>query len=63
MWGACLCVWPPAIVLQVAEGTVNEAGSELSTGDEEGVHRHQLTPEVGRRGLGDVHWHCHRGNT
>lgn len=40
----CLCVWPPAIPLQVAEGAVDEAGSELSTGDEEGVNRYQLTP-------------------
>lgn len=63
MRSACLCVWPPPITLQVAEGAVDEAGSELSTGDEEGVNRHQLTPEVGRRGLSDVHWHCHRGNT
>ena len=59
----CHCVSPPAITLQVAEGTVDEAGGELSSGDEEGVNRHQLTPEVGRRGLSDVHWHCHRGNT
>lgn len=56
-------VLPPPAVLQVAEGAVDEAGSELSTGDEEGVNRHQLTPEVGRRGLSDVHWHCHRGDT
>lgn len=59
----CLCAWPPAIALQVAEGAVDEAGSELSGGDEEGVNRHQLPPEVGRRGLGDVHRNCHRGDT
>lgn len=58
----CFLVWPPAIVLQVAEGAVYDAGGELASGDEEGVDRHQLTPEVGRRGLGDVHRHCHRGD-
>lgn len=53
---------PPPVVLQVAEGAVHEAGSELPTGDEEGVDRHQLAPEVGRGGLGDVHWHRHAGD-
>lgn len=61
----CVCarVWPPAVVLQVAEGAVDDAGSELSAGDEEGVNGHQLPPEVGRGRLGDVHGHCHRGDT
>lgn len=59
----CLFAWPPAVALQVAESAVDEAGSELSGGDEEGVNRHQLPPEVGRRGLGDVHRNCHRGDT
>lgn len=49
-------------MLQVAEGAVHQAGSELPTGDEEGVNRHQLAPEVGRGGLGDVHWHRHAGD-
>lgn len=48
--------------MQVAEGAVHEAGSELPTGDEEGVNRHQLAPEVGRGGLSDVHWHRHAGD-
>ncbi|TNN55189.1 hypothetical protein EYF80_034634 [Liparis tanakae] len=49
-------------VTTVAEGAVDEAGSELSAGDEEGVERYQLTPEVGRRRLSDVHRHRHRGD-
>lgn len=49
-------------MLQVAEGAVHKAGSELPTGDEEGVNRHQLAPEVGRGGLGDVHGHRHAGD-
>lgn len=53
---------PPPVVLQVAEGAVHEAGSELPAGDEEGVDRHQLAPKVGRGGLGDVHWHRHAGD-
>lgn len=58
-----MCLWPPPITLQVAEGTINEAGSELSPSDEEGVNSHQLTPEVGWRSLSDVHGYCHRGYT
>lgn len=49
-------------MLQVAEGTIHEAGCELPTGDEEGVNRHQLAPEVGWGGLGNVHWHRHAGD-
>lgn len=49
-------------MLEVAEGAVHEAGSELPTGDEEGVNRHQLAPEVGRGGLSDVHRHRHAGD-
>lgn len=55
-------VWPPSIVLQVAEGTIHEACGELPTGDKEGVNCHQLAPEVGRGSLGDVHWHRHAGD-
>lgn len=58
-----VCIWPPPIVLQITEGAVDKAGCELSSSDEEGVNGHQLTPEVGRRGLSDVHGHCHRSNT
>lgn len=59
----CEDVWPPSIALQITEGAIDEAGSELSGSDEEGVHGHELPSEVRRRGLSDVHRHCHRGNT
>lgn len=49
-------------MLQVAEDAVHEAGSELPTGDEEGVNGHQLAPKVGRGGLSNVHWHRHAGD-
>lgn len=55
-------VWPPSVVPQVAEGAVHQAGGELPTGDEEGVKRHQLAPEVRRGGLSDVHRHRHAGD-
>lgn len=50
-------------MLQVAEGAVDEAGGELSPGDEERVNSHQLASEVGRGGLSDVHRDCHGDNT
>lgn len=48
--------------MHVAEGAVDEAGGELPPRDEERVHGHQLTPEVRRRRLGDVHRNRHGGH-
>lgn len=58
----CCVNQPPPATMHVAEGAVDEAGGELSPGDEERVDGHQLTPEVRWRRLGNVHRHRHGGH-
>lgn len=49
-------------MLQVAESTIDHAGNELATGDEEGVDSDQLTSLVRGGHFSNVYRNCHRGN-
>lgn len=50
---------PPSILLQITEGSIDNACKKLPPCDEEGIDGDQSTSQVGWRNLSDVHGHCH----
>lgn len=53
---------PPAVVGQIAKGTVDQTGDELATSDEEGVDGDELPSLMGGGHFSYVNWNCHGGD-
>lgn len=56
-------VVPPAVSAEVAKSTVDQAGYQLATGDEERVDGDQLASLVGWRNFRNVYGNRHRSNS
>lgn len=50
---------PPSILLEVTEGSIDDACEELAPSDEERVDGDQAAPQVWRRDLSNVHGNGH----